>query len=135
MTERIRLGVALLLVALLTAPGVNAQTNNAQHVVALDELGKDTARLEETRHSDESAVRHLLSSEAGQSALSSANVDFAKVDKAIGQLSDEELAKLASRSRQAEQDFAAGSISAKTLAYIILALVVLITIIVIVRKV
>jgi hypothetical protein len=54
------------------------------------------------------------------------------VDKAIGQLSDEELAKLADRSRQAESDFAAGSISAKTLAYIIIAIVIIVVIIVVV---
>ena len=42
-----------------------------------------------------------IEQEAGQSALKSANVDYVRVDKAIGQLSDEELAKLADRCRQA----------------------------------
>jgi hypothetical protein len=50
-------------------------------------------------------------------------------------LSDEEVARLAERSRQAEGDFAAGAISAKTLAYIILAVVVIVVIIVIARAV
>jgi hypothetical protein len=77
----------------------------------------------------------LLSSDAGQNALKSANVDYGRVDKAIGQLSDEEVAKLAERSRQAESDFAAGAISAKTLAYIILAVVVIVVIVVIARAV
>jgi hypothetical protein len=45
-------------------------------------------------------------------------------------LSDDELAKLAKRSRRAESDFAAGLISAKTLAYIILATVVIVVIVV-----
>src|SRR5689334_5841082 len=88
-----------------------------QHVVTLDELNKQTARPAETREANESAVRHLLSSDEGQKALKSANVDYQRVDKAIAQLSDEELARLADRSRQAESDFAAGLISAKTLAY------------------
>jgi UPF0716 family protein affecting phage T7 exclusion len=42
------------------------------------------------------------------------------VDKAVGQLSDEDLAKLAERSRQAQADFAAGRISDRDLLWIIL---------------
>ena len=114
----------------------NAQTQEKQqHVVTTDELSQQVARPAETRQANEEAVRHLLSSDAGQNALKSANVDYARVDKAIGQLSDEEVAKLAERSRQAESDFAAGAISAKTLAYIILAVVVIVVIIVIARAV
>ena len=103
-----------------------------QHVISLDELQQQTAQPAESRQENEGAIRHLLSSEAGQSALKSANVDYQRVDKAIGQLDDAELAKLADRSRQAENDFAAGLISAKNLAYIILALVVIIVIVVLV---
>jgi hypothetical protein len=109
-----------------------AQQEKQQHVVTLDELNKQAARPAETRQANEDALRHLLSSDAGQKALKSAEVEYQRVDKAIGQLSDEELAKLADRSRQAESDFAAGLISAKTLAYIILATVVIVVIIVIV---
>jgi hypothetical protein len=109
-----------------------AQQEKQQHVVTLNELNKQAARPAETRRANEDAIRHLLSSDAGQKALKSAEVEYQRVDKAIGQLSDEELAKLADRSRQAESDFAAGLISAKTLAYIILATVVIVVIIVIV---
>jgi hypothetical protein len=115
---------------------VKAQTQEKQqHVVTSDELSQQVARPAETRQANEEAVRHLLSSDAGQNALKSANVDYQRVDKAIGQLSDEEVAKLAERSHQAESDFAAGAISAKTLAYIILATVVIVVIIVIARAV
>ena len=41
------------------------------------------------------------------------------MDKAVGQLSDEDLARLAERSRQAESDFAAGRISDRDLLWII----------------
>jgi hypothetical protein len=101
-----------------------------QHVVSQDELSQRTAQPGETRQANEDAIRHLLSSDAGQNALKSANVDYQRVDKAIGQLDDAELAKLADRSRQAESDFAAGNISAKTLAYIIIAIVIIVVIIV-----
>jgi hypothetical protein len=105
---------------------------NPQHVATLDELKQQSARPAETRAENEASVRHLLSSEIGKKALKSASVDYERVDKAIGQLNDEELAKLADRSRKAESDFAAGFISAKTLAYIILAVVVIVVIVVLV---
>jgi len=133
-----RLVTVMLCVTLGMGFGVpaKAQTQGKQqHVVSTDELNQQVARPAETRQSNEEAVRHLLSSDAGQNALKSANVDYARVDRAIGQLSDEEVAELAERSRQAESDFAAGAISAKTLAYIILAVVVIVVIIVIARAV
>jgi hypothetical protein len=117
------------------APAIAQSPASQQHVVTSDELRKQTAKPVETREANENAIRHLLSSDEGQKALKSANVDYQRVDKAIGQLSDEELAKLTDRSRQAESDFAAGEISAKTLAYIILAVVVIVVIVVIARKV
>jgi hypothetical protein len=121
--------------AMCTVPAANAQDREHQHVVAQEELHQEIARRAATRQSNEKAVRHLLTSDAGRQALQSAKVDYAKVDQAIGQLSDVEVAKLADRARHAEDDFAAGSISAKTLAYIILAVVVIVTIIVIIEKV
>jgi hypothetical protein len=121
-------GFSLVLFAL----AASAQTPNARHVVTHDDLRQDALRVAQTRQADEAAIRHLLSSDAGRQALKSADVDYARVDKAIHQLNDEELARLADRSRQAQSDFAAGLISAKTLAYIILILVVVITIAVLV---
>jgi hypothetical protein len=109
-----------------------AQAQEKQHVVTLEELNKQAAQPAENRQANEGAIRHLLSSDEGQKALKSANVDYQRVDKAIAQLSDEEVAKLADRSRQAESDFAAGFISPKTLAYIILATVVIVVIVVLV---
>ncbi len=65
-------------------------------------------------------TRTLLSSDRAQKALKSANLDYQKVDNAVGQLNDEDLAKLAARSRQAQSDFAAGRISDRDLLWIIL---------------
>jgi len=136
MSKSIRLGTVMLGVALCigfaAAPAKAQSQEKQQHVVTSDELSQQVARPGETRQANEDAVRHLLSSDEGQQALKSANVDYQRVDKAIAQLSDEELARLADRSRKAESDFAAGLISAKTLAYIILATVVIVVIIVLV---
>jgi len=124
-----RLKLSLLgLAALFVAVGAPARAQDKQHVVSLGDLSKDATRPAQTRQANEEAVRTLLSSDQGQKALKSAKLDYQKVDKAIGQLSDEDLSKLAERSRQAEADFAAGRISDRDLLWIIviaLAIIVL----------
>lgn len=106
--------------ALFVAAGIPARAQENQHVVSLSDLSKDTARPAQTRQANEEAVRTLLSSDQGQRALKSAGLDYQKVDKAVGQLSDEDVAKLAQRSRQAQADFAAGRISDRDMLWIIL---------------
>jgi|SRR5579864_884596 len=125
------LAIALSIAAAGASTPLHAQESQ-RHVVSPEELSRDAAKPVEVRQANEAAVRHLLSSDAGQEALKSAHVDYQKIDKAVGQLSDEDLARLADRSRQTENDFAAGFISAKHLAELILVLVVVIVIIVLV---
>src|SRR2546425_4682991 len=121
MRFRVKLCVSMLAIAaLLFAAGIPARAQDKQHVVSLSDLNKDAARPAQTRQANEEAVRTLLSSDPGQKALKSAHVDYQKVDKAVGQLSDEDLAKLAERSRQVQADFAAGRISDRDLLWIIL---------------
>src|SRR6202022_1695784 len=124
MNVRVKVCAAMLGVALSAA--VSPAQVQEKHAVTLDEMSKQTAQPAETRQANEDAIRDLLSSGAGQKGPKSASVDYQRVEKAIGQLSDEDLSKLADRSRQAESDFAAGAISAKTLAYIIIAIVIIV---------
>jgi|SRR5690349_11351984 hypothetical protein len=137
MNLRIKLWAPLMLFLFCSCTIGSAAQNQSkaserQHVVPLRELNDDAAQTSSRRRDNEAALRHLLATDAGQQALKSANVDYKQVDKAIGQLSDEDLAKLAQRSRQAESDFAAGFLSPKHLAELILVLVVVIVIIVLV---
>jgi hypothetical protein len=126
---RVKVLVSMLAIAALTGlAGIPARAQDKQHVVSLSDLNKDAARPAQTRQSNEEAVRTLLSSDQAQKALKSANLEYQKVDKAVGQLSDEDLAKLAERSRHAQDDFAAGRISDRDLLWIIviaLAIIVL----------
>ena len=126
---------ALVFGALLCLAGIplRSQGQEKQHVVSLNELKKDATRPAEARQADESAVRNLLSSESGQKALKSANLDLQKVDGAVSQLGDEDLAKLAERSRQAQKDFAAGRLSDRDLLWIILIIVAVLIIALAVR--
>jgi hypothetical protein len=119
-------------VGLASAPARAQVQNKQQHVVTSEELNKQVGRPAEARQVNEDAIRHLLSSDAGREALKSAKVDYQRVDKAIDRLSDEEVAQLADRSRQAESDFAAGFLTPKTIAYIVLAIVVIVVIAVLV---
>jgi hypothetical protein len=121
--------LAMVFVVSLAGGAAQGQAQDRQHVVSLSELSKDSAGPAETRQANEAAIRQVLSSDAGQKALQSAKIDYAKVDKAVGQLSDEDVAKLAERSRQVEHDFAAGSLSDRDLLVIlIIALLVIVLI-------
>ena len=117
------LGIALALGLATTPSQVAAQDKD--HVVSLDELKSDSAKPAQAREANEADVRHLLKTEAGQEALKTAKVDYAKVDKAISQLSDDDLATVAEKSRQADHDFAAGGLS-QTLIIVIVLIVILI---------
>jgi len=103
-----------------------------KHVVSSQELSKDVARPAESRGANEAALRQLFSSEQAQQALKSAKIDYSKVDKAVGQLSDEDVAKLAARSQQIHDNFAAGragSLSDRDLLIIIIIAVLVIALV------
>lgn len=120
-----------LLLGLFAVP-VRAQKQGGQHIVSLDEMSADAARPAANRAANESAIRQLFSSEQAQKALHSANIDYKKVDTAVSQLSDEDLAKIAERSRQAQNDFAAGHISRDGWLIILVAVAALIIVLAIV---
>src|ERR1700722_17635220 len=105
------LGMALAL-GLAAAPS-RVAAQDKYHVVSLDELKSDAAKPAQTRADNEAEGRHLLQSEAGQEALKQTKVDYAKVDKAISQLNDDDLATVAEKSRQADHDFAAGGVGGR----------------------
>ena len=125
---------SVLLVASLASTGtvpVSAQEND--HVVSSVQLRKDLQRTSEIRQANEAAVRELFRSEKGRETLKSAGIDYQRVDRAISQVSDEDLARMAERSREVNKDFAAGRFSDRDLIIIMLVAVGLILVIVAVR--
>jgi len=103
-----------------------------KHVVSVQDLSRDSARPAETRQANEATLRQLFTSEQAQQALKSANIDYTKVDKAVGQLGDEDLAKLAARSRQVQDNFAAGragSLSDRDLLIILIIAILIIALV------
>jgi hypothetical protein len=125
--------LATVFVASLASGIALGRAPDKQHVVSLNELRNDSARPAETRQANEAAIRQLLSSDAGQKALQSAKIDYDKVDKAVGQLSEEDAAKLADRSREVQNDFAAGSLSDRDLLIIVIIAVLVIALIAVLR--
>ncbi len=125
-----RLGPAFILGAILVLPtGLLAQT----HVVSPAELQKEAIAATRTRQDNLKTVNQFFASPKAQKALRSAHLDPNQVKTAVSSLSDEELARLASRAEKAQADFAAGDINNRDLLLILLGLAALILIIVAVR--
>ena len=131
---KFRLCLGLLLGAVLLAGGtkvINAQEK--EHAVTAQDLRKDVQKASDDRHSNEAAIRELLSTEQGQKAVKSAGADFNKVNQAVSQLSDEDAARLAAQSRMVQKDIAAGNFSDRDLLIIIVLIAVIVLVIVAVR--
>jgi len=126
--QSVRLLAACFLLT-LCAMGILAQT----HVVSQADIHKELVNAAQTRQQNLEKTRHLFSSDETRKALESAQISPEKVDAAISTLSDDELARLASRSDKLDQDFAAGRINNRDLLIIILGVAAIILIIVAVR--
>jgi hypothetical protein len=120
----------LLSAALIFFTNTPIQAQEQEHVVPRTDLRNDLAQAAEIRHRNEADVRGLLSSEVGQKALQSAHIDYEKVDQAVSQLSDEELARMAQQSRQLKADFAAGRLSNGAIIAIVVVIAVVIILVV-----
>ena len=89
-TKKISRGAAMLLAAAVSAGPMLAQSEADKHVVSLGELSKDAASPGDARRANEAEIRHLFATIDGQKALKSADVEYAKIDRAVSSMSDEE---------------------------------------------
>jgi hypothetical protein len=95
------------------------------HVINLSELQHDLKSSQQTRVNNLSDIERVLSLPAAQDALAKAHLSTERVTTAIAELDDTELAHLADRAREAEQDVE-GGIIVGLLALIGLVVVILI---------
>ena len=123
----------LLAVCLATVGSAPLRAQQKDHAVSSDQLRIDVQKSAAARQANEAAVREMFASEAGKKALNSAGIDYQKVDQAISQVNDEDLARMADRSHEVQKDFAAGRMSDRDLIIILLVAVALILIIIAVR--
>jgi len=103
------------------------------HVVSPSELQKEVAAATQVRQKNIEKVNQLFSSRAAEKALKSAHIDAQQVKTAVSNLSDSELAQVASRADKMQHELAAGTLSDRDLILVILAIAALILIIVAVR--
>src|SRR5262245_43549787 len=113
----------------LFATSILAQT----HVVSQADIHKELVNNAKTRRKNLKKTRRLFSSDETRKAMEAAQISPEKVDAAVSTLSDEELARLASRADKLDQDFAAGRLSDRDLLIVILGLAALVLIIVAAR--
>jgi hypothetical protein len=125
----IRKAVVLVLSFVVAATTSLAAEN---HVVPTGELLKQIASAGQTRQTNLAKTHKFFSSEPAQRALRTARIDGDKVERAVALLSDEELARLASRTDQAQADLVGGALTNQEITYIIIALATAVLILVIV---
>jgi len=121
---------ACVLFTFFAAPPAQGAQN---HVVSPSEIQRDAVAATQARQQNVQTVTQFLSSPQAKQALQSAHLSSTQVKNAVSNMSDEEVAQLASRVDTAQADFAAGSISDRELIYILIGIVILILIIVAVR--
>jgi CHASE3 domain sensor protein len=101
------------------------------HLVSPQAMQKQMADSASQRQKNIEAVTNFLSSPAADRAIRDAHYNPEQVRNAIPSLSDQELATLATRSADAQQNFAAGRLTKPELALIVIAFVVLIVVIIV----
>src|SRR5262245_3483231 len=126
--QSIRLLAACFLLT-LCATGILAQT----HVVSQTDIHKELINAAQTRQQNLQKVKSLFSSDKTRKALEAAQINPERVDAAVSTLSEDELARLASRADKLDQDFAAGRLSDRDLLIVLVGIAALVLIIVAVR--
>jgi hypothetical protein len=120
----------LLAASLVFASCVSAQVQEKDHAVSSNQLRTDLQKAATARQAHEATVREMFRTDAGRQTLQSAGIDYQKVDQAISQVNDQDLARMAERSHEVQKDFAAGRLTDRDLIIILLVAVALILIIV-----
>lgn len=123
------LSLAALLSLFSLVPGFSPAAHAQDHLVTPQALQQQAQAATATRQRNIQALTRFLSTPVASQAMQSAKVDPVQVRNAIPTLSNQDLARLASRANQAQQDFSAGLIGTGMLLVIIIAIVVAIVVI------
>ena len=126
--QSIRLLAACFLLT-LGVMSILAQT----HVVSQADIHTELVNAAQTRQQNLQKVNSLFSLGETRKAMETAKISPEKVDAAVLTLSDDELARLASRADKVNEDFAAGRINDRDLLIVLVGIAALVLIIVAVR--
>ena len=119
----------LLLASVFLVPR-HALAQPPNHIVSSADLQRDVASASAVRQQNIKEVESFLATPGARQALQSAHVDYNQVQDAVPQLSNQELAHLAQVSQNAQNQFAAGSLSDRDLIFILIGVAVIILIVV-----
>jgi hypothetical protein len=134
MHSGLRRSFGLLVFSFLLTIFVFPLTLRAQsHVVSPADIHSELVNATQTRQKNLEKAQSIFSSDAAKRALESARMNPEQITGAVSTLSDDELARLASRADKIEHDLAAGALSDRDLLIIILGIAALVLIIVAVR--
>jgi hypothetical protein len=122
------LSILLLASVLLIPQNVFAQAPS--HVISSDQLQRDVQSASATRRQNIKEVESFLAMPGAREALASSHINYQQVNDAVPQLSNQELAHLAKVSQNAQNQFAAGSLSDRDLIWILIGVAVIILIVV-----
>jgi hypothetical protein len=117
-----------LIVVLSMAQGGFAHA--ADHIVSPDQMQSTAADASLVRQQNLDMLNRFFSSEKAGEALHASRIDPQQVKSALPSLSDQELAQLAERAQNAQQNFAAGSMTDHDLLLILVVVAILILVIV-----
>ena len=104
---------------------------DSSHVVTQSDMQKQTVDASQVRQQNIQKIEKFLSTDAAQQAMQSAHIDTQQVKSAVPSLNDQELDHLAQRADHAQAGFAAGHLSTRDLAIVVLGVVIVILIIVV----
>jgi hypothetical protein len=116
------------LIFLLLLGVVPGNLRAADHVVTPGELEQALVASATARQAQIDRVNTFFSTQEARQALHSARIDPQKVEQAVASLSDAELAQLATKADQVQNDFVAGQLTGGQLVIIILVLAVVLII-------
>jgi hypothetical protein len=131
----IRLLVFSLSLLLSISPTLAAQTqavSPSQQAVSPSQLHEAIMDAAKTQQQNRSDVQAFFSSELARKAMKVGKIDYQRVQTAVATLSPEELARLAARTNQLQQDFAGGALNSQQTTYAIIALATAVFVLIIV---
>jgi hypothetical protein len=131
-TDSRQFAKALVTTALVTIFAIPQSliAQSSEHLVSPTELQKAVVDASRERQQNLETLNQFFSSEKAKKALESAHQNPEQVKNAIANLSDDELAQLASRANNAQTDFAAGRVDDHDLLIILVCIAALVLIIV-----
>lgn len=119
----------VLVAVLAFPPDIFAQTSQPDHIVSPEALQQGLQASAAARQHEISTLNGFLSLPGAERAMRDAQVNPEQVRTAIPTLSDQELASLATRAADAQQKFAAGSLTNNELIIIILIVALVIVVV------